>query len=621
MERIYTDTEELLSEITIYSKYARHLPKKNRRENWKEIIDRVQKMHIDKFPNLEAEIKNAFKLVREKKILPSMRSLQFAGKAIEINNARLFNCSFIPIDHYRSFGEICFLLLGGSGVGISVQKHHIEKLPPVKKPLKNKRFLIEDSISGWADSIHFLIKAYLRGNYKPNFDYREIRPKGTPLKTAGGKAPGPAPLKLCLTKIETLLENKKEGSQLTSVECLDICCFISDAILAGGIRRAALCTLFSYGDSDMLNCKSENWYELNPQRGRSNNSIVLMRSKIEKEQFLDIWKKIEINKSGEPGFFFTNDKDIGTNPCFEVVLKPLAMCNLVEVNVSNIESQEDLNERVKNATFIATLQASYTDFHFLRDTWKKQSEKEALIGVSLTGIADGEVLKYNLKESAKIVVEENKRISNLIGINFAYRNTTTKPSGTASIVLKTSSGIHSRFAPYYWRRMRINKIESLYTYLKINAEELLEDDERDSNLAIIKIVVKSPKNSIFRNETPIEFLERIKKVYTEWIIPGHIKGANKNNVSATIHIKDDEWKEVGEWLWENKNYYNGISVLPYDGGNYIQMPFEECTENDYLEFCNKLKNIKLDFDKIVEFEDDTNLQGEASCSSGQCEVK
>jgi ribonucleoside-diphosphate reductase alpha chain len=309
------DTQEILSEINIYNKYAKHIPSLSRRENWNEIVDRNKDMQKRKFPNLSQEIDEAYELVYEKKILPSMRSIQFAGKPIEVNPSRIYNCSFMPIDNYKVFGEAMFLLLGGVGLGFSVQKHHVEKLPLIRKPLKTKRFLIGDSIEGWSDAIHHLMKAYLSNGARPNFDFRDIRPKGAKLITAGGKAPGPNPLKICLAKIESILESKKDGDQLSSIECHDIICHIADAVLAGGIRRAACISLFSFDDEEMFKAKYGSWWEENPQRGRANNSVVLLRSAIKKDDFDFLWKKIKDSESGEPGIIFTNDKEMGVNPC------------------------------------------------------------------------------------------------------------------------------------------------------------------------------------------------------------------------------------------------------------------------------------------------------------------
>ena len=341
---------EILSDITVHMKYARYLPKKERRETWKEIVNRNRAMHVKKYPELKEEIYDAYKMVHKKKVLPSMRSMQFGGKPIEVSPNRVYNCAYLPIDALDAFNETMFLLLGGTGVGYSVQKHHVDKLPSINKPFekRTKRYLIGDSIEGWADAVKVLVKSYFGAKTsKIEFDFSDIRPKGARLVTSGGKAPGPQPLKECILKITGLLENKEDGDQLSTLEVHDIICYIADAVLAGGIRRAALISLFSADDSEMIACKSGAWWELNPQRGRANNSAVLMRHKITKSFFMDLWKRVELSKAGEPGIYFNNDKDWGTNPCCEIALRPFQFCNLCEVNVSNIESQKDLEAELR----------------------------------------------------------------------------------------------------------------------------------------------------------------------------------------------------------------------------------------------------------------------------------
>jgi ribonucleoside-diphosphate reductase alpha chain len=548
-----------------------------------------------------------------------MRSLQFAGKPIALNNSRIFNCSFLPIDDYRSFSEVMFLLLSGCGVGYSVQSHHVDKLPEIKRPTKTKRFLVGDSIEGWSDAVRALSKSYFTGAPTPNFDFRDIRAKGAQLITVGGKAPGPEPLKECLFQIQKIFDRKENGDKLTSLEVHDIICYIADAVLSGGIRRAALISLFDLDDELMLTCKFGNWWEEQPQRGRANNSAVVMRHAITEDEFFNLWKKIELSGSGEPGIYFSNDKDWGTNPCCEIALKPYQFCNLCEVNVSNVESQEDLNERVKAASFIGTLQASYTDFHYLRDIWKKTTEKDALLGVGMTGIGSGAVLQYNLKESAEIAKEENARVAELLDINKAARVTTVKPSGTSSLVLGTSSGIHAWHNDYYIRRIRVGKNEAIYTYLSIHHPELVEDDFfKPSIQAVISVPQRAPEGSILRTEDVMDMLERVKLFNTKWVKKGHRKGANTNNVSATVSIQEGEWEKVGQWMWENRNTFNGLSVLPYFGGSYTQAPFEDITEEKFNELVDHVHNI--DLTKIVEFSDETNLQDQAACAGGACEV-
>lgn len=939
---------KILSDITIFTKYARYRQDLGRRETWGEIVTRNKKMHQKKYPMLSDEIDDVYKLVYDKKVLPSMRSLQFSGKPIEVNPSRLFNCSALPIDHPDAFSEAMFLLLGGTGVGISVQKHHVEKLPEIRKPKPNRpygtrRYLIGDSIEGWADAIKVLMRSYFEGTSDIRFDYSDIRPKGTLLITSGGKAPGSEPLKICLRQIKSILNEKEDGSKLIPIEVHDILCFIADAVLAGGIRRAALISLFSVNDEEMLSCKFGKWYEQNPQRARANNSAVLLRHKIKKNFFMDLWEKIKFSGSGEPGIYFTNDKEWICNPCNEVSLrsfqfcvsgdtklitkngiknikecvgkdvkiwngkkwsnvkpyqtgveddlyrvffsdgsyldatanhkfliknrfeksfreietidlineleiskyglqlprpnidykgcggrkieyayeygfflgdghldnKPKAnlynedkklplrgnlfekeyvnwngtkyktiefpqleesfcvklktkkglpqilfswnynsilqflagwidadgsqankgarlygredlirdaqllcskvginssvnlmqeagvetnlgkrknavwylqipnaskipskrlnllagiepinkgknqlvksiiklegkhgsfcltepdlhqcvfnnvltkQCNLTEVNASDIESQEDLDERVKAASFIGTLQAGYTDFHYLRPIWKRTTEKDALLGIGMTGIGSGKVQQFDVEKAAELAIEENKRVAEKIEIRHAARLTCIKPAGTSSLVLGCSSGIHAWHNDYYIRRLRVGKNESIYQYLEKNHSELVEDDFfRPHDSAIISVPIKSPDGSITRHESALDLLERIKWFSKNWIEPGHISGNNSHNISATISIKDNEWGEVGEWMWQNREFYNGLSVLPYDGGSHVQQPFSDCSKEEYVKMMEFLREV--DLTKIKEEQDDTDLSGEIACSGNSCEIK
>jgi ribonucleoside-diphosphate reductase alpha chain len=561
-------------------------------------------------------------MVYGKKILPSMRSLQFGGKPIEISPNRVYNCAYMPIDPPDAFSETMFLLLGGTGVGFSVQKHHVDKLPEIKKPnpTRTRRYLIGDSIEGWADAIKVLVESYLGvKSSTPIFDFSDIRHKGALLVTSGGKAPGPQPLKDCVHNITKVFENKKDGEKLSAIETHDIVCHIADAVLAGGIRRAALISLFSADDEEMISCKSGNWWEQNAQRGRANNSAVLLRHKITKEFFMDLWKRIELSGAGEPGIYLSNDKDWGTNPCCEIALRPNQFCNLCEVNASDIESQEDFEERVKGAAFIGTLQAGYTDFHYLRDVWKRTTEKDALIGVGMTGIGSGVVLGYDMKSAAEMVKLENERVAKLIGINKSARSTTVKPSGTSSLVLGTSSGIHAWHNDFYLRRIRVGKNEAIYSYLAINHPELVEDEFfRPHDTAVISIPQKSPLGSILRHESVFQMLERVKKVSQEWVRNGHRTGQNTHNVSATVSIKEDEWDLVGDWMWNNRKFYNGLSVLPYNGGTYTQAPFEDCTEEDFNKLLSALEDV--DLTKVIELQDNTDLRGEVACGANGCEI-
>lgn len=777
-------SSKIMSDIILHMKYAKFIPEKQRRENWNEVVTRNKKMHIDKYPHLIDEIENAYKLVYEKKVLPSMRSLQFGGKPIELNPARGYNCSALHVDHPDAFPEIMFLLLSGAGVGFSCQRHHVEKLPMIKSPIvpannreRKKRFLISDSIEGWADAIKVLMKSYFEGSREIEFDYRDIRPKGARLVTSGGKAPGPQPLKDCIHNIRKVLDRalaeRGNHTKLKPIEVHDIVCFIADAVLSGGIRRSACISLFSFDDDEMLSCKFGDWWETNPQRARANNSVVLVRHKINFEDFMKIWKKVEASGSGEPGVFFTNDKDLLVNPCAEISLKTNQFCNLTTIPIVDIKDQADFNERCRAASFIGTLQAGYTDFHYLRDIWRETTEKDGLIGVSMTGVADKNFLKnIDLEQGALIVNDENKRVAKMIGINPASRTTTLKPEGcldpktqirttdgilsleeifkeqgvniedyvditsgefipvkkdmyvldkdnheklitqlyvngisdtyniefedgttvsctpwhrfltenrgwvradeltdtdeivrlrktgatiikiktiskgqrklmvdievkdthsyqlgngvvthnTSSLLVGTSSGVHAWYNDYYIRRIRVGKNEAIYTYLSIFNPSILEDDFlKPQAQAVISLPMKAPEGAILRTESALDTLERVKMIHSKWIRKGHRKGSNFNNVSCTINIKPHEWDAVGNWMWENREHYNAISVLPYDNGTYKQAPFEDCTKDQYEKMLQSIQNINLD--DVWESDDNTDLQGEVACSGGQCEIK
>jgi len=661
-------SQRILSDITVFNKYARYLPPKKRREVWEEICGRNMGMHIERYPMLEQEIRRVYKYVLEKMVLPSMRSIQFAGKAIRVNNSRIFNCSFAHVDDYRVFQEIMFLLLGGTGVGYSVQQHHVEKLPEIRKPVKTRRYVIGDSIEGWADAIKMLVKAYLCGRSLPLFVYDQIRPKGSRLVTAGGKAPGPEPLRKCLVQMQELLDSKHDGDKLTPLECHDLICIMADAVLAGGIRRAALISLFSIDDQQMMQAKcpqlvdtleqisyidgpfprvevmarlpgkdqiynfflsvdefdqykrtgTVSWNYFYPWRARSNNSVVAVRSMITEDRFRDIWETAHASGSGEPGIFLTNNAELGTNPCGEVAVRNAGFCNLTTINMATVESQQDLEDRVRVASFLGTLQAGYTDFHYLRDLWKRTAEKEALLGISMTGIAmcDG-FAELDLKQAAQVAIQENERVAEIIGINAAHRLTCVKPEGTSSCVLGTTSGIHAAYWYHYIRRMRVNKDDPLYMYLRETIPSLVADEEHGMG-AVLEFPQKCSQRAIVRTEPTKDMLARIKHVYDGWVLGGHREGHNTHNISATVYVRDGEWGDVIQWLWANRDSYNGITVMPYDGGSYIQAPFEECSEE---EFERRMADLtEIDLTQVTEFEDRTELQGELACAGGACTI-
>ncbi len=614
--------KKALSDITVFNKYAKYRADLGRRENFAEIVQRNKEMHQRKYPHLSDDIDEVYnEFVLTKRVLPSMRSLQFGGRPIELAHNRIFNCAYMPAEDYHFFPELMFLLLGGTGMGYSVQSVHVAKLPLVKEPSSRAfhKFQVQDSIVGWSDAIKVVAKAFLTGGALPAFDYRDIREKGSELVTTGGHAPGPAPLESCVNNLVVLF-SKAVGRKLKPIEVHDAACIIADAVLAGGIRRAAMISLFDRTDEEMITCKSGNWWETHPYRARSNNSAVLIRGEVSEEEFTQLMQRVEASGCGEPGVYWNNNRDWGTNPCCEIALEPYQMCNLTEINAALVVDQESFNDSAAAASFIGTLQAGYTDFHYLNPKWRETCERGALLGVSMTGIASKTVTELDMKEAAEVAKEVNETVSVAVGINSAQRITTVKPAGTTSLVLGCSSGIHAWHSDYYIRRMRAGKDEELAQYMLRVAPELVEQDVMVAHQVVLSFPQKAPEGACVRTESMFDLLERVKHVSGDWVANGHLIGCNKHNVSCTISVKDDEWKELTAWMWENKNFYNGISVLPYFGAEaYPQLPFEDCTKEEYERMLPFLKAINID----NVFEKDgsgVDLKSELACSGNFCEV-
>jgi ribonucleoside-diphosphate reductase alpha chain len=614
-------SNELLSKIAAFRTYAKYLPHAGRRETLEETINRNMQMHLEKFPKLSRDILKAYKQVHDLKTMPSMRSLQFGGDAIVKNNVRMFNCSYTLIENPRRFAEALYVLLCGTGLGFSVQKHHINQLPPIRMPKEEGVYFVHDSIEGWAESVNQLANAYFYGGIRPIFDFSGVRPKGSALVTLGAKAPGPEPLKHLLKGVEAILKSAI-GRKLKPIEVHDIVCIIADGVLSGGIRRAALISLFDKDDKEMLTSKHGEWWNKHPYRARANNSAMLLRSKVSKDEFKYVYDMCIQSNAGEPGFIWTNDEDMnmGANPCVEISLNPNQMCNLTTTSLTGIKSGKDLDNRIYASALLGTLQASYTDFPYLSQEWQQTTEREALLGCSFTGIADARsnLTAKELQAMAKKVLEVNNHYANKIGINPAARACAIKPEGTASCVLGSSSGIHARFGEYYLRRIRMNKDDSLTKYLQTVMPELIEDDLFSSTGVVVTIPQESPKNAIIKdNETALQFLDRVLFFNRNWIAPGHRSGVNKHNVSATINYKPEEVDGLFEKLWDNRNLYTGVSLLPFDGGTYKQAPFESCTKEQFDE--NNKKIADIDLTKVVELQDNTDRLDQVACANGACE--
>ena len=640
---------QALSDIIVHGKYARWWGELGRRETFEEVVARNREMVVDQLYELpipgnrrdqaQGLLDWAYTKVLERKVLPSMRSLQFAGEPIFRDPNRIYNCGFMQARVPAFFRELMFLLLGGSGIGYSVQLDHVNQLPPLQ-PLprcrtKAQRYMVQDSVIGWADAVDALVQHYFRQPNNevrpyPIFDYSEVRAAGEILVTSGGKAPGHEPLMRALKGLDAVLCQAARRGKLQPVEVHDMACIIADAVRAGGIRRSAMIALFSPSDSDMLHAKSGRWWELNPQRAQANNSVVLWRQAVSREDYGRIFDVIEASGSGEPGIFWTNDPEWGTNPCAEISLRDMQFCNLTTINAGTVVNQTDLEERALAAAYIGTIQATFTDFHYLRPEWRETTELEALIGVSMTGIASGRAINLDLRRAAQVAVKGNAYMARLLGINSAARVTTVKPEGTASLVLGTSSGIHAWHDRYYIRRTRFNKDEAIAGYLM---DELpyredsdpdpdrlfpLEDVEGKPDEVVLAVPQMAPVGAVTRDEGALALLDRVLDVTRRWVQPGHVSGLNTNNVSTTVNVRPEEWSQVKEWMWLYRHHYTGIATLPYDGGTYTQAPFETIDAAEYQALVDLFEMI--DVTEIDEWTDYTNLAGEPACAGGACEV-
>lgn len=591
-----------LQEYTFVSKYARYLPEKKRRETWDEAVNRVRDMHLRRYPQISEEIEWAFEQVRNKRVLGSQRALQFGGKPIEKKNARMYNCIASYCDRVRFFQECFWLLLCGCGTGFSVQTHHVAKLGDlVVRKKERKEYIVEDTIEGWADALGVLISSYLPDGdfrdyegYDVDFDLSLIRPEGSPLASSSGKAPGPEPLRKAIAKIKTLLNQcvDKGQTRLRSIDCYDIVMHASDAVLSGGVRRSATICLFSPDDMEMATAKTGNWFIENPQRGRSNNSALLVRGKTTKEEYLKLMQYVR--EFGEPGFVWADSTELVVNPCVEIGLYPVDVetmktgweaCNLCEINGGKIKSREDWRIAARAAAIIGTCQAGYTDFDYLGETTKKIIEREALLGVSITGMMDNPDIIFNpelQREMAQYVLAINEDIAERIGINSTARATCVKPAGTTSCFLGTASGIHAHHADRYIRSSQANYLEEPLRHVKKYNPLAVEKSVWSANGTdeVIRFCVEVPKGAKTKNHIDaITLLEHVKLTQENWVMAGMRPERCTapflvHNVSNTITVKPDEWEAVIDFIYDNRQYFAGVSLLPFSGDkDYPQAPF------------------------------------------------
>lgn len=704
------DKVSFLDEIANFiftSKYARYNETLGRRETWEECIDRVMEMHIYKFRKLiskedMAEVKWAFQQVKEKKVVPSMRSMQFGGKAVFAHNARMFNCAVRHVDSTRAFAELFYLLLCGCGVGIGLNSDFLGRLPDLvtaeDKTGSVITYVVEDTIEGWADSVEALLNCYFRSTAytgrKIVFDYSKIRKKGAPLKTGGGKAPGYKGLKNAHTKIKSLLDHVIEDlgqKRIKSVNAYDILMHCADAVLSGGVRRSATAVIFWKDDEDMMNAKTnfavskhtkfyydedtkkwcgkvtvnklqyevclddweyngesnpENllvgkkigWIHIEPQRARSNNSVLVIREETSEAEFAAIISKTR--QWGEPGFVFGNHKWQLFNPCFEIGFIPVTIdgvcgvqfCNLTSINGAKVKSLEDFKKAAKAATIIGTLQATYTDFKYLSHAAKKLTEEEALLGVSITGIMDNSDILLNPDYqliTSNYVRQLNEAWAAKLGIKAAARNTCVKPEGTSSLALGSASGIHPHHARRYFRRVQCNKLDNVYKFFKKANPHACEESVWSANKTddVIAFPIEVGADvKIKADLNALTHLDLIKNTQLNWVNPGTgtlNKKPITHNVSCTVIVKDEEWDDVIKYLYNNREHFAAVSLLPFIGDKmYKQAPNEAIvTPEDEAKWSNLVDNFKhVDYKQLEEDDDLTQIQDTMACGGGRCEL-
>jgi ribonucleoside-diphosphate reductase alpha chain len=621
------------------SRYARWVDSLGRRETWEETVDRY-------FDFIESNLakKNDYKLSAELKkelrsavldldIMPSMRALMTAGPALERDNIAGYNCSYIPINSVRSFDEILYILMCGTGVGFSVERQFVSELPVVNEHFENSptTIIVEDSKAGWARALRELI-AMLYAGHVPSWDVSKVRPAGARLKTFGGRASGPGPLEdLFRFSIRTF--QNAAGRKLTSLECHDLVCKIADIVVVGGVRRSALISLSNLTDDRMRHAKSGAWWEDNVQRALANNSVCYTE-KPEMSSFMEEWLSLYQSKSGERGIFNRDSAkkhvarngrrdvewDFGTNPCSEIILRPYQFCNLTEVVVRAEDTPKDIERKIRLATILGTFQATMTDFKYLRKIWKDNTEEERLLGVSLTGILDNKFManrSSSLSDALvgfrEMAVKTNAEFAKKLGINQSASITCIKPSGTVSQLVDSASGIHARHSEYYIRRVRGDKKDPL-TQFMIDAGIPCEDDVTNSeNIAVFSFPMKSPKGAVLRDDmSALEQLELWKTYQLEY---------TEHKPSITVSVKEHEWMAVGSWVWDNFDYVSGVSFLPHSEHTYRQAPYEDIDKDTYEKMLSEMPST-IDWSLLADYEQEDNTDGvqTLACSNGACEI-
>lgn len=702
VSRPVSHPENGLQDYIAVSRYARYDPRRRRRETWAEAVARVRDMHVSRYADrddlatgwrqaraagevspemdallarvapeltggsgangtgatLRAGIEAAFEQVEQRRVLPSMRSLQFGGDAILTKHARIYNCAFLYLDRPEAFREAFYLLLCGCGVGFSVQRQHVARLPALAPEAAEAptAWLVEDTIEGWADALHALVMAAIAGR-RVAFDFSNIRPAGAPLRTSGGKAPGPEPLMHALAHIRDILRGAA-GRRLRSIEVYDCLMWAAKAVLSGGIRRSATICLFSLDDAEMAAAKTGNWFETQPQRAASNNSAVIVRATATREQFDRVFTAQK--EFGEPGFYFVEDADHGANPCVEIGLHPkltvdaaalarlrelgyaepvrigdvltgVQFCNLSTLSAAVVDSPETFYGLCAWAAFIGTLQAGYTDFSYLSPVSRVITEREALLGVSICGFLDRPDVLLDaavLRRGAEIVKAVNAVVARTLGIAPAARTTCVKPEGTASLLLGTSSGLHPHHAVRYFRRVQANRFDPVFQHFKRRNPHMVEESIYDPHgrTEVITFPVEGPALGYYREDlSALQHLDHIRRVQENWVNAGRrherISPGLHHSVSCTVTVKPDEWAEVAEHVWRHRHRFTGIALLQDCGDKaYGQAPREALSGPEDVARWNALMYQPVDYTELVEDEDITELKQVLACAGGACEL-
>ncbi len=615
-------------EVIAMSRYARYIPEKNRRETWEETVTRLTnylKTKVTLNTNTWDELHNS---VLKLEVMPSMRLLMSAGEACERDNIAAYNCSYLAVNNKRAFSEALYILMNGTGVGFSCERQEIAKLPEIPSELKqcDDVIVVEDSKLGWAKAFKKLVSSLWEGDI-PTFDYSRVRPAGARLKVFGGRASGPEPLKKLFEFVVHTFKGAV-GRKLNSIEVHDIMCMIGEIVVVGGVRRSALISLSNLTDKRMRDAKTGAWYNDNSHRGLANNSVAYTE-KPDSETFMEEWLSLVKSKSGERGIFNRvaaqnqankwgrRDPTLsyGTNPCSEIILRDKQFCNLTEVVVRENDTESTLTKKVRLATILGTIQSTLTNFQFLSSEWLKNTSEERLLGVSLTGIMDAKITNNPdpkmLERLRDVSRTTNEEYAKQFDIQPSASITCVKPSGTVSQLVDSASGIHARHNNFYIRRIRMDKKDPIYDYLKSMGVSVEDEVFRPDSTAVFSFPMKAPKNAILRNDkTAIEQLEIWLIYQRHWC---------EHKPSVTISVKDDEWPEVGSWVWKHFDEISGVSFLPYSNHTYQQAPYEDCSEEEYKEQLAKTPN-RIDWADFLEQEDNTTGQQTLACTAGACEI-